>query len=210
AFTVAVGAVNVASLLGSALAFRWIDPVSMGVWHTLLLLSSYAAIARLGVINGMGRELPFAMGRGDREEARRTAAAALAFNIASSVLVAVGFMVLLGHLWSQGSAWRLALPAVALVTVTGFYLSYLQATFRSVPDFARLARVNWVQAGLALFLPVMVYAFRFVGLCVHAAMQSLAVTAYAHAVRPLKVGPRFDRTRLWLLLTTGLPLFVSS
>src|SRR5215468_4368144 len=69
AFTLAVGAVNVASLLGSALAFRWIDPASMGVWHTLLLLSSYLAIARLGVINGMGRDLPFAMGRGDVEEA---------------------------------------------------------------------------------------------------------------------------------------------
>src|SRR5262249_54096784 len=92
----------------------------------------------------------------------------------------------------------------------GFYLSYLQATFRSDSDFARLARVNWVQAGLALLLPLMVYAFRFVGLCVHSALQSMAVTAYAHAVRPLRVEPHFDRARLWTLLATGLPLFVSS
>src|SRR5262249_38597843 len=135
AFTLAVGAVNVASLLGSALAFRWIDPASMGVWHTLLLLSSYLAIARLGVINGMGRELPFAMGRGDLGDGRRTAAAALAWNTAGSAVVFLVFAVLLAVFWSAGSAWRLALPAIAVVTVSGFYLSYLQATFRSDSDF---------------------------------------------------------------------------
>lgn len=210
AFTVAVGAVNLTSLFGSALAFHWIDPVSMGVWHTLMLLSSYLAIARLGVINGMGRELPFALGRGDLENARRTAATALAFNTAGSALVGLTFVLLMGVFWSAGPAWRLALPAVALVTVNGFYFSYLQATFRSDSDFSRLTRVNRVQAGIALLLPVMVYAFGFTGLCGHAVLQSLLVTAYAHAVRPLRVRPHFERARAWQLLATGMPLFVAS
>jgi hypothetical protein len=74
AFVLAVGATNVASLLGNALAFRWVDPASMGIWHTLLVASSYLTVVRLGLINGMGRELPFALGSGDIPRARRIAA----------------------------------------------------------------------------------------------------------------------------------------
>src|SRR5262249_35148544 len=40
-FTLSVVVLNLASLLGNALAFRWVAPASMGVWHTLLLVSSY-------------------------------------------------------------------------------------------------------------------------------------------------------------------------
>src|SRR5688500_6789408 len=73
-FVLAVGAVNVASLVGNALAFRWVDPAAMGVWHTLLLVNSYLVVVRLGLISGMGRELPFAVGAGDTERAQRIAA----------------------------------------------------------------------------------------------------------------------------------------
>src|SRR5262245_32072354 len=59
-FILSAGAVNVVSLLASGLAFRWIDPVSMGIWQTLLLVSSYLTVVRLGLVNGLGRELPFA------------------------------------------------------------------------------------------------------------------------------------------------------
>src|SRR5262249_32570138 len=48
AFVIAVGAVNVSSLVGNGLAFRWIEPAAMGTWHTLLLLNSYLTFVRLG------------------------------------------------------------------------------------------------------------------------------------------------------------------
>ena len=208
AFTLSVAALHATSFLGNALAFRWIDPASMGVWHTLLLAASYLGVARLGVVNGLGRELPFALGSGDVSRGRRIAATALACNTASSVLVGAAFLVPLA--WTSGRAWRLGLPAMAVVSATNLYLAYLQATFRSDSDFARLARVHRLQAGLTLLMPVAVYALGFRGLCLHAVAQSLVVTGYAHAVRPLRVLPRFEAGVARQLLVTGLPLFTAS
>jgi len=209
-FTLSVIVLNLATLLGNALAFRWVDPASMGVWHTLLLLSSYLGIVRFGVINGMGRDLPFALGRGDVARGRRLAATTLAFNNAGAALVGSVFVVLLPAFWSSGTAWRMALPAIALLNVNTFYLSYLQATFRSDSDFARLARVHWVQAGAAVLLPLLVSAFGFAGLCIHAALQSTVVAAYAHAVQPMPVRPRFEPALARQLFATGFPLFLAS
>src|SRR5262249_9784387 len=184
--------VNAATLFGGALAFRWVDPASMGVWHTLLLASSYLGIVRFGVINGMGRDLPFALGRGEVALGRRLAATTLAFNHVGAALVGSVFLALMPAFWPTGPAWRLALPAIAILNVNTFYLGYLQATFRSDSDFSRLARVHFVQAGMALLLPFLVSAFGFPGLCAHAALQSTVVTAYAHAVRPIPVRPPFQ------------------
>ena len=206
-FTVAVVVLQAASFLGNALAFRWIDPASMGVWQTLLVASSYLSVARLGVINGMGRELPFALGSGDLPRARTIAATALAFNTLSCVVVAAALLVPAAR--AGGGAWRLALPAMAVVSVANLHLAYLQATFRSDSDFARLARVHLVQAAFALLMPVAVRAFGFVGLCLHAVVQALVVTALAHAWRPLRVSPRFDLRIGLQLLVTGLPLFTA-
>jgi O-antigen/teichoic acid export membrane protein len=210
AYVTAVGALNLAVLLGTALAFRWIDPVSMGVWHTLLLASSYLTVVRLGILSGLGRELPFALGQGDALRARRIAATALAFNSACSLAAAAALLAALPYLWDAGPAWRLAVPAMAVITAANLHLTYLQATFRSDNDFAKLARLHWVQAGLALLLPPLAYAWGLAGLCAHGAAQALASTALAHAWRPFRVRWRFDPRLARELLATGLPLFAAS
>jgi O-antigen/teichoic acid export membrane protein len=208
-FTASVIAVNVASLAGNGLAFRWVDPWSMGVWHTLLLLAGYLTVFRLGLVNGMGRELPFALGRGDQPRARRIASTSQVASAAGSVLVAVTFGVLLAVRWDEGWTWRVAIACMAIVGGATFYQTYLQATFRSDSDFGRLARVHWVQAGLGLLLPASVYVFGFAGLCVHTAVQAVVVALLAHFWRPLVVPSRFDPALARELVAIGLPLFLS-
>jgi O-antigen/teichoic acid export membrane protein len=206
-FVLSVMTVNVASILGSVFAFRWIDPASMGVWHTLLLASSYATIVRLGLINGMGRELPFALGRGDVARAQRIAATSMAYTIASSALVALAFIVALFPLHNAGRAWQVALPAMGISTAANLYLAYVLAMFRSESDFARLTRIHVFQAVTCLFLPPMIAMFGFAGLCIHTLVQSVVVAAVAHAARPLRVPLRFEPWLARELLLTGLPLF---
>jgi O-antigen/teichoic acid export membrane protein len=209
AFTGSVVAVNLTSLAGNALAFRFVDPVSMGVWHTLVLVSGYLTAARLGIVNGLGRELPFALGRGDTMAACRITSAALAANHLSALAAAAAFAVLLAVLWSRGPVFRLALCAMAVVSTATFHLTFLQATFRSDADFARLSRVHWIQAGAMLLMAPAVYLFGFAGLCAHAALTALAATAFAHAWRPLRVRARFDAGVARGLLAVGFPLFAA-
>ncbi|MET0554023.1 MAG: oligosaccharide flippase family protein [Vicinamibacteria bacterium] len=208
-FAGSVAAVNVASLAGSAIAFRYIDPVSMGVWHTLALVCGYLTVARLGIVNGLGRDLPFALGRGDTASARRIASAGLAANRLSALAAALTFAVLLAAFWARGPVWRMAVAAMAIVSTATFHLTFLQATFRSDADFTRLARVHWIQAGAALLMAPAVYLFGFAGLCVHAALQAIAATACAHAWRPLRVRARFDGRVVRDLLAVGFPLFAA-
>lgn len=208
-FTASVVAVNVTALVGNGLAFRWIDPWSMGVWHTLLLVCGYVTVFRLGIVNGLGRELPFALGQGDRPRARRIASTAQAATLAGCGLVLATFAVLLVLRWHAGVAWRTALVAMAVFATATFYLTYLQATFRSDADFARLARVHWAQAGLGLLLPASVYLFGFTGLAFHSAAQALVVALLAHAWRPLPVPTAFEPGLARELAVTGLPLFLA-
>lgn len=207
-FTGSVTTLHAASLVGNALAFRWIDPASMGVWHTLLLAASYLTVVRLGVVNGLGRELPFALGIGDVAGARRLAATALAWSTISSVVVGTALLAPLA--WLSGDTWRRGLCAMAIVSATNLYFAHLQSTFRSDSDFVRLARVHRLQAASALLMPVAVYTLGFTGLCLHAVFQSLLVTAYAHTMRPLRVSPRFEAPVARELMITGLPLFAAS
>ena len=181
----------------------------MGVWHTLLVASSYLTIVRFGLISGLGRELPFALGRGDRERASGIAATAVFYNAVCSAVVGFVFLAALPFFWASGRSWRIALPAMAVFSATSLYLAYLQATFRSDRDFARLARIQMAQAGLALLMPLSVWAFGFVGLCVHAASQAVVVTGLAHALRPFRVRPHFDRALARELVAIGLPLFAA-
>jgi O-antigen/teichoic acid export membrane protein len=181
----------------------------MGIWHTLILASSYLAVLRLGLINGLGRELPFALGRADRPAAERIAATSLAWNTVCSGLAGLAFVVAWVVLWPAGPAWRVALPAMAVVSASNFYLAYLQATLRSDSDFQGLTRVQWTQAGTGLLMPFMVSALGFPGLVLHAALQSLILTGLAHGLRPLQVAPSFDTKIASQLLVTGLPLFLS-
>ena len=54
----------------------------------------------------------------------------------------------------------------AASSFTLFYnTNYLQATFRTGHDFARLALVNVVQSTLTVALLVLVYLWSFYGLC---------------------------------------------
>lgn len=209
AFTTSVVAVNIASLVGNGLAFRWVDPWSMGVWHTGLLLAGYLSLLRMGFVSGMGRELPFALGQGDRSRARRIAATCQTGTLAGSVLVATAFAALMAARWHAGPTWRFALAAMAVVSSSTFYLAYLQSTFRSDSDFDRLARVHWAQAGLGVLLPVSVYLFGFAGLAAHSAVQAVLVTWLAHAWRPLVVPVAFESGLARELAFTGLPLFLA-
>jgi O-antigen/teichoic acid export membrane protein len=63
---------------------------------------------------------------------------------------------------------------------------------------------------MAALLPVLVSALGFTGLCAHAVLQSSVVTAYAHAVQPMPVRPRFEPALARQLFATGFPLFLAT
>lgn len=208
-FVFSVAAMNFGTLVGTAIALRWIEPVNMGIWHTLLVASNYLMIVRAGIVNGLGRELPFAIGRQDRARANAIVATASSYNIVCGLVSGAAFLVAIPFFWSAGRPWRVALPAMAVQSACNLYLAYLTATFRSDREFSRLSKVQTTQAALSLLLPVSVIAFGFPGLCVHSALQTVITTIQAYRLRPFKVPARFDWPVAKELVLIGLPLFTA-
>ncbi len=99
----------------------------------------------------------------------------------------------------------------AASSFTLFYnTNYLQATFRTGHDFARLALVNVVQSILATALLVLVAVWSFYGLCLRLIIADLVAMALLHYWRPVRVRPKFDFGCLKHLLIVGLPIFMAA
>ena len=48
---------------------RWISPSDMGLWNTASIVAPYIGFLQLGVFVALNRELPFLLGKDEREKA---------------------------------------------------------------------------------------------------------------------------------------------
>ena len=49
----------------------------MGIFNTLQLVVNYAPIVTIGILNGLNREIPLYVGKGERDTVNKLAAVAL-------------------------------------------------------------------------------------------------------------------------------------
>lgn len=196
-------------LVGGILIGRVVAPATLGLFNGIGLVLSYLPLLQLGVLNGLNRELPYFVGKGDSRRVERLAAAAQAWAIACG---GAAFLALAGiAVWQLaiGEAWKAAGWATnAVLAVFLFYATfYLQMTFRTAHHFARLAIVNVIDAALALLLLVLVAYASFYGLCIRSLVVGLASAALLYYWRPVRVGPRWNLRELKHLLVIGAPIF---
>src|SRR3569833_2958381 len=86
-------AATILTVEGSVLDARWTDPYHMGLWNLAQLAATYLSACQLGVFNGLNRQLPYYIGRGETERSVRVSQVSAAWCIfltaASLALVAV-------------------------------------------------------------------------------------------------------------------------
>jgi len=206
-YTIAAFARNMTALLSGIAVLRWVAPEQLGIWQTLLLAQIYLGVLRLGIVNGMNRELAFRLGSNDPDGAGRLAATAQACVLACA---AVAVLIMGGgaaFVWPREAAWRLPLVAMSLIVPLDLYYGYLEGTFRTHFDFGRLARIYIATAALSLLSVALVIVWGFDGYCYRAVLLSALQTTLAFIFRPIRVRPHFDRAAFLTLQKTGLPLF---
>jgi len=112
------------SLVTGFLAFRKIDPYLMGIWTTFSVLETYATFMRLGVINGMNRELPFALGEGNKEKADKLASTTLGYTIINIILLCICTPFLLSKF--ELSTHHIATSIIVVFRISlSFYITFL-------------------------------------------------------------------------------------
>jgi O-antigen/teichoic acid export membrane protein len=196
-------------MIGGVLLGRLVAPSTLGLFAGIGLALGYAANAQLGILNGLNRELPFFMGKGDVERARSLSSAAQAWALAVGAAAFVGLTGVAIWQLAHGETWKAAgwLTNAVLAVFLFYGTCYLQITFRSTSDFVRLARVNVIEGATALVGLVFVAFMNFYGLCLRVVLAGAASTAMLHRWRPVRVGPRWNWAHLKHLLVIGAPIF---
>lgn len=204
---------NVISMLlrmvGGVLTARFVLPGELGLFNGIGLVLGYLPFLQLGILNGLGRELPYNIGMGQRDKAEEIAAAAQAWSLIVGGGTAFCLLLIAG--W-QGlnSEWELA-AGWATFSVGAFFLfyaqNYLQVTYRTSGDFARLAFVNVMSSLTGLVLVSLVWLYGFYGLCLKTIGVSLISFLLLWRWRPISIGPQWNKKHIHQLFKVGLPIF---
>lgn len=201
---------TVVNMVGGVLALRWIPPELMGAWQAVILAQAYCDFCKLGVLNGMNRELPFRIGQNDGEGALASVATTYAWLKFGSLLGFVAYAGIAMANWDKGQEWRIACLAGSAQWVLNYYSSYVQATLRGGDDFARLSAIQYVSALVSASLFPLVIFLGFDGFCLRAVLQALIMAICLRSVMRFRPSTGICWHELRRLLLAGFPLFAAS
>ena len=198
-------------MIGTVIQGRFVGPAVLGLFNGIGLVLGYAPFLQLGVTNALNRELPYYFGKGDQRRVRELAAAGQAWASWLGGILALGMLLQSARYLAAGDMQRCAGWATnAVLVLTLFYnTNYLQMTYRTSHDFARLALVNVMVNVLALLLVALVALLSFYGLCLRLLIVELTSLAPLYYFRPIRVGPKWNTEHFKHLLAVGLPIFAA-
>jgi O-antigen/teichoic acid export membrane protein len=201
---------SVLRMAGGLLQARYVLPDVLGLFNGIGLIQGYTRFLQLGVLNGLNRELPYYYGKGDYQRVKAFASVALAWALLLGTAVALTLCGVAGWCWLRGSRWEAAawLANAALAFQFFYGTMYLQSTYRTTHDFARLSILNVIQNALALGLVLLVAVLNFYGLCLRALLVGITAIVLLYAWRPIRVLPSWDWKNWVHLLIIGLPIFI--
>ncbi len=186
-----------------------LGPVEMGVVSTGNLLLNYAQYADLGIAQGLNREIPMDLGRGEDDRAAEWVWYGLLGKLIAGLLVLAGAVAwAVSPLGSgQPEAVRLVIVIAAATSLVAGILLVFQFTAKSYTDFNGAARMVVLLAFANLVAGIV--GARLAG-AVGVALGVLAASAIAavygwHRVRPVHI-PVMTRRRLLELIRIGMPL----
>ena len=195
-------------MAGAILLARLVMPSTLGLFNGVAIALGYASILQLGVLNGLNRELPYFVGKGDRARVKELAAAAQAWALMVGAVVFLGLSAVAVWELAHGENWKAAAWFTnGVLAVLFFYsTSYMQNTFRSAHDFARLAVVNVAETVVSLVFLGFVALLGFYGLCIRSVLISVVSAILLFLWRPVRVGPKWNFRDFKHLLFIGAPI----
>lgn len=192
-------------LVQGFIVIRWMEPSAMGLWLSLQLISIYGAHAHLGLVNAVNRQIPFYVGKGDPESARKVERVARANLVMLTAVSLVGLGVCLLVLRPAGATGR-GIFALTFATILTVDVNFYLGLFRARHQFGRAGIANVVNSVVMLLGLPLVYYFQLDGLLIRV-VTTAAVTLLACVALD---GWTFAMEVDWLatkgLVRVGLPI----
>lgn len=201
--------VSVISGLGGLLQARWVSPVVFGEFRKYGILTSYLCLGLALVHDGLMRQYPYLIGKGEQEEALRVSAAAKWWYLLLSRLFSVLFVILAGYSlfredYRATVGWGTQIAAVWVA----YYGAYQMVMYRSSSNFKRLAYNNLISSTLSFVYLLFVKFFGYWGLAIRFILTNIQGVLINQRYLPVKIKAVFDYRRLCGLAKISLPLAV--
>lgn len=207
---------SVSSMLYSAIqmlfglvVLRWVGPEDMGLWNTVGIISPYIAFLQLGIFVALNRELPFLLGKGEKNQAMN--AVITAANHANRVSLLLLFFTVLVLLYfyvkDYNSLYLLVIAVFGSSVVFQVKQNMLVVTYRSANDFQKLGYIYLAIIPVYLISILLVAQYNFYGFLICQVLVPAVLYLLLYYFRPYKVGAKFIKSSFRELLKTGLPFF---
>lgn len=198
------------------ITYRYVAPDYLGIWVTLSTFTVYTTFLRLGIPNGMNRELPFFLGKKEIDKAFAAAETTLAYSIyitAVLALVALGFVFFFDFkkFGTYEVSYQQAMYVLIFKVLSEPYSTYLSGTFRTNDNFKKLSDIQMIMSLVKLISIVLVYYWGFKGYLLREFISSFINLVLLHIWRPLpQIKAKFSLPIFKNLFSVGFRMFLVS
>ncbi|RPJ41006.1 MAG: lipopolysaccharide biosynthesis protein, partial [Candidatus Latescibacterota bacterium] len=196
------------TLVRGFIVARLLGPTDYGKWIALLVIYELGAYVHAGILNGMDREIPFHLGKGEKERAWAYRDSGYTAVLGFTTLFLLALVVVDLAAWrSYTPLTRFALPAagVALLIENQIFLHY--NLFRAQQRFGPPAE-GWAVQGitnLALSVPLVIL-WQVHGLFVALVASNLITLGVLRTRADWRFRLRWNLPEKWRLLKRGAPV----
>jgi len=200
---------NALRMLSGFLVVSLIDPELYGKFSGVGVYMGYVLLGNGGVINGLNRELPYALGKGNDEEARQMASSVYVLVILLSILASVIFLIFGLKYFVEGEV-LMGWIFIAYSIMGGLHImqkQFLPVLYRTNKDFDSLSKQNIFTGIGNLISVIFIWLFGIYGLIA----RGIVVAGYELVLlfknKPYQLDMKFNLNHFKLLFKTGLPIF---
>ncbi len=197
-------------MVSGFLVIRLITPEIYGLFSGVAVFLGYVMLGHFGVINGLGREIPFQLGKKNQMMINDLAALGLWVSYMVGVIAAGIFAFFLIDKILHGTPEEVVI--FGTYTVISFFQvinkAYLPVLYRTNDEFVKLTGINIRLAFVDILSVLLVWQYGLLGLCLRALILIISEFGLLYYHRPIKVAPAWSYNQLKLLLKTGMPIYI--
>lgn len=201
---------NVLRLIAGFLVVRIIAPEIYGLFSGVGIFLGYIMLGHIGTINGLGRELPYQLGKGNDELVKDYANTGYWISLFIGSIAFLLFSFLAIKSYNNQADFNLILVYATYAIIGFFHImnnAYLPVLYRTNSDFDKLSKINITSAFINIITVVLVYYFTFYGLLIRAIILIIVRFILLYYFRPLQIKPKIDLNSFKTLLKVGIPIY---
>lgn len=200
---------NFLRIISGFLVVKMLDPEIYGTFTGVGIYLGYFALGHLGIINGLGREFPFQLGKENEEYGKQLANSTFVITFIISLITALIFLSFSIYYFAVLNT-VLGLTFLSYAIIGGLNLmnsQFLQVLYRTSSDFLKLSRLNIYLGFCNLISVLLVWKFGFYGLLIRGITLALIQFYLLFQNKPYPLSMRIKRKDVFHLFKTGLPIF---